>query len=287
MKILIIGHKGYLGSYLFRKFSECGFKVDTFQDDKRYDLVRVINNDIVINCAGLVSVKDCDTYPNISYDQNLSLPIKIVDDLRKYRKNAKYYHMSSYYLYNKIENVPQSIQFINNSNPNYSNNYMIHKRDAERVALLYKNSTILRLGKLIGNYNHNVRNRFDEKFIIKSVCKEENVYCDDVMFNPTPCQFVFEILLQDICNKFNVLQEIENVGLDTISHYDFALKVCDVVGLNKNYIKHIEKRSDQFDGYGKFAMSVENLKRSLIWNNVKLKSLENYILEPQGGSCGV
>ena len=70
MKILILGHKGYLGSYLHQYInSDVLIDRDVYNNGQKYDYI--------INCIGKVSLEYCQSNPQQSYKSN----VQVVKDI--------------------------------------------------------------------------------------------------------------------------------------------------------------------------------------------------------------
>ena len=78
MKILLLGHNGYLGSYLHEHISS-----DVLTDRGVYDNGQ--KYDYIINCIGKISLEYCESNPQQSYNSN----VQIVKDITTNYPNTK------------------------------------------------------------------------------------------------------------------------------------------------------------------------------------------------------
>ena len=84
MKILILGHKGYLGSYLHQYIdSDVLIGRDVYDNGQQYDCI--------INCIGKVSLEYCESNPDQSYKSN----VQVVKDIITNYPNTKIINFSS------------------------------------------------------------------------------------------------------------------------------------------------------------------------------------------------
>lgn len=254
-RILLIGHNGYLGSFLFDFLLLNGFNVYRWGD-------KHINHKphYVINCAGLVGVKECEDNPPRSFHSNYLLE----DNLLAAYPNAKHIYFSSYYVYDYeglcTEQSPTTSKYF----------YMKHKLDAEK-SVLKNDGLVFRLGKLYGHIDIHKK-----KGLLESVLLDKDVVVDKVYFNPCSlmqvCRAVeFEIETGRLSGIFNL------ANTEICTHAMFASMACHYAGLSKA-INIIDKRTDMFDNYGKFHMDVSKLNKYICLNDWG-RDLKNYIGE--------
>jgi dTDP-4-dehydrorhamnose reductase len=79
MKILIIGSSGSLGKKLFKLLKKKHQIVHTGLKKRKYNLnnkkiiknlLKIGNPEIVINCAGIVNIDECEKYKTLAYKSN-------------------------------------------------------------------------------------------------------------------------------------------------------------------------------------------------------------------------
>lgn len=146
MKILIIGVKGFIGSYLYKYFSSfqiyhcwgCDvvpdysnrryFVIDSTSIDF-YNLFEFKQFDICINCSGAASVPDSLIQPLRDFTLNSFNVFKILDAIRKYNKECKFLNLSSAAVYGNPCNLP--IREFDNLQP--ISPYGIHKLMSEEI----------------------------------------------------------------------------------------------------------------------------------------------------------
>ena len=234
MKILLLGHKGYLGSYLHNKLS---IDHDTEPVSDEYDYI--------INCIGKPNLEWCEENPSISYDSNYKV---LVDTIKKYPK-SKIIHFSSYYVYDDTGECHE------NSNVTVGYVYCKHKLMSEQVVLDSK-GLVFRIGKLFGHQDIEKQNKLTEYLL-----KGANVTLDDAIFNPTSLKQVFDVLMYEL--QHNSLQGVFNLSNNgCVSHYEYGRFIKEHFN-NQLNIQRVEKLERIFNNYGKFCMSTEKLRTRL------------------------
>jgi hypothetical protein len=177
-RVRVLGHKGYLGSYLFQELSK-DMNIELTQDD--------YNIDYLINCMGLVDVSACLHNPGKSLVSNCGEFIRVCD----HTKPKNIINMSSYFVYDKNGSI-------------FNTNYAMHKHLADQYTEL-KGGKVLVLGKLFGK-SPNQQNRFPE------ACLQDEVYAEELVHPFTHISsvlaFVDSIIYRHVyeryCVDFNI-----------------------------------------------------------------------------------
>lgn len=250
MNVLLLGEKGYLGSYLYDKL-----KVDTLNTREIYSNNKVY--DYVINCIGKPNLEYCEIQKEETDYSNRD----VIADIKKYYPNTKIINFSSYYVYDDEG-------FCNeNSKVTYKYNYTRQKLEGEK---LINNGISFRVGKLFGHPLINKQQKLTE-FILNN----QDLLLDDVYFNPTSLNQVLKVIEWELKN--NKLYGIFNLSNDDIAtHYDYGIFIDSILQTNKN-ITQINKLERQFDNYGKFLMSCNKIKQFIpltSWKTDMIKYLE-------------
>ena len=121
--ILIIGSKGFIGSWVYDHFSSradtdvygCDVVVD--YESSNYFLIDASNADYdslfrnqkfdcCINCSGAASVPDSIKNPSRDYELNTHNVFKLLDSIRKHNAKCKFVNMSSAAVYGNPESLP-------------------------------------------------------------------------------------------------------------------------------------------------------------------------------------
>ena len=233
MRILLLGHNGYLGSYLNNSF-EC----DNLDDRNVYDNGK--HYDYVINCIGKADLEYCEDNVNETNYSNW----KVINDIIDSYPEAKIINFSSYYVYDG--------DGLNNEEGKTTDKYAYTRQNLEGEKLI-KNGVSFRLGKLFGNH-HKKQNKLTEHII-----DNDHLVLDDVLFNPTSLIQVGKIIEFEL--KHHILNDVYNLSNhNCCSHYEYGVKINDILGTNKE-IKKIDKQKRNFHNYGKFLMDVSKINK--------------------------
>lgn len=233
MKVLLLGEKGYLGSYLYKYL-----EVDVLKTRKLY------NNgekyDYIINCIGKPDVKYCEENIEETNYSNRD----IILDIQKYYPNSKIINFTSYYVYHD-ENLCTE-----NSKVTYNNIYSKQKLECEK---LITNGISFRIGKLFGNILK------QQNKLTDYILNNHNITLDNVLFNPTSTNQILQVIKWELEN--NKLQGIFNLANDNITtHYEYGKFIDNYLSTNKNIIQ-INQINRNLDNYGKFVMSCDKINQ--------------------------
>tara|TARA_A100001011_G_C14319001_1_gene849480 strand:+ start:4682 stop:6739 length:2058 start_codon:yes stop_codon:yes gene_type:complete len=269
--IYIVGANGLLGSNLSQYLQEYNLRlsVRTFKnifDDKYYDRNKNFNNlnknikkfkpDIIINTVGLANVDDCEKFKkkakfsNVTFAVNLS---KIAKNI-----NAKFIHISTDHLFNDNKNF-----YSETDKPHPLNYYAKTKLEAEKKILNNnKDSLILRTNFFdwgpLGNPS------FIDKIYNNLIVSKEIHLFNDVYFNPLSIKELSKIL-EKIFLKKNITGILNVTSSESISKYEFGLKVAKIFSFNKNLIKSISKKE----------LIITRRPNKLTLSNKKIKKILN------------
>jgi|7_EtaG_2_1085326.scaffolds.fasta_scaffold05325_6 dTDP-4-dehydrorhamnose reductase len=245
MKILILGHQGYLGEYLYENLHHT-FQVDVLtpipllNDRKIYNTG--ISYDYIINCIGKPNLEYCEK----NVKETLYSNGTIVSDIIKFYPNSKVINFSSYYVYDDFGLCDE------NSKTTIDYQYCMQNLLGEK---LNPNGINFRVGKLFGNPNSKQGKLTD--FVIDN----NDITLDDVKFNPTSVQQVLKVIRYELKNNdLKGIYNLSNSGYT--SHYEYGLHIKQLLG-HKSQITHIKKMKRDFKNYGKFLMSTQKIESKI------------------------
>ena len=91
MKILLTGHKGFIGSHVYDHLKDLGYEVDgiNFPDDIG-DFVGTTRYDIVIHLAAFAALRDSIENPDVFWENNVEKSKPIFDYCRTYNIRCLY-----------------------------------------------------------------------------------------------------------------------------------------------------------------------------------------------------
>jgi len=260
MRVLVLGHNGYLGSYLVDNL-KCS--VDTMSVPYIED-----NYEYVINCIGKPNLEYCEHHPDISRTSNYNAIYSVL----KTCPRAKVINFSSYYVYNDEGLCTEE------SNVTDKYIYCKHKLMSEEL-ITDRGGVTFRLGKLFGN------SKKDQGKLTDAIIVNTDMILDEVMFNPTSVRQVlravnYEIKFKDLKGVFN----LSNSG--TVSHYDYGVFIRETLDMSTDNLKRIKKTERVFDHYGRFEMSIDKISKKVRINDWK-KDMEYYLDMAEIHMCSV
>lgn len=227
MSILLLGYKGYLGSFLYDNL-EC----DIEDQDTKYDFI--------INCIGKPDLDFCEKNPDLSENSNYKILIPYAEK----HKEAKIINFSSYYVYNSAglctEYSATTDKYV----------YTKHKLLSEQLVTSLGGVTF-RLGKLFGHADINKQYKLTEYIIKNNV-----LTLDSVLFNPTSLYQVLDVVKHWIHSFKPGIYNLSNLGIT--SHYDYGVYINDLLHTKKR-IRRADQTFHSFSNYGKFCMNSSKL----------------------------
>jgi dTDP-4-dehydrorhamnose reductase len=248
MHILLLGHKGYLGSYLLEHFS-----VDTIKNAGS-------NYDYIINCIGKPNVEWCEEHPYESLVSNYTVVCNIIKTFPK----SKIIHFSSYYVYDG----PGSCTEESSTTDKYC--YMKHKLQSEKV-VVDAGGVCFRLGKLFGTFNFD---RFSTK-LPEHIILNDKLVLDMVQFNPTGLEQVLDVIRFEL--KTNCLKGLYNLcNKGHTTHFEFGRCINDFLDGNKQ-ITAVDRIDKMFHNYGRFVMDSSKIEQCITLKPWR-EELELYLL---------
>lgn len=236
MNILILGHNGYLGSYLSQHLNTDILPLKgVYYNGNKYDYV--------INCIARPDLEYCELHEKETNYCNGEL----IKDISKYYPSAKIINFSSYYVYD------DSGECTEDSKTTIKYNYCRQKLHSEELA---QNGVSFRLGKLFGHSDINKQNKLTEHII-----KNNELLLDSVKFNPTSLNQVLLAVNHELQNRsLTGVFNLSNEG--AVSHHDYGLFIDNLLG-NKKKITKTKKTNRAFTNYGRFLMSCGKIKKHI------------------------
>lgn len=171
-KVLILGHKGYIGSYLVSNLNKnpyvpdldpISFEIKTIDDKVDYNNFNLPDCDVIINCIGYTGHPNIDAAENNKekcYDLNVTLPSKLVEYTSS--KGIHLVHLSSGCIFDqdnskfKISMVPHFTigKIPIDAQPNPKSFYAKTKMYAEFALKTYQKVSLVRIRMPIDENPH-------------------------------------------------------------------------------------------------------------------------------------
>jgi dTDP-4-dehydrorhamnose reductase len=245
-RILIVGASGLLGTKLYEiakdKYEVFGtyhshemkgetfFKLDVTSRKEVFSLFEKLKPNVVFDFHSITDVDYCELHPEEAWLVNVDGTKNIAEASKTF--GAKMFFISSDYVFDG-----KKTNYSEKDKPNPLNFYGKTKAVAEKVVeFLVPDFIIARTAVLYGlgglgkkPFPLWVLENLKEGKEIKVVIDQFN--------NPTLADNLAEILLKLYEKNASGLFHV--VGKDNVSRYEFAMKVAEIFGINKNLIKPI------------------------------------------------
>ncbi len=244
MRVLITGASGMLGSTLTLALKEkytifatdcTNFKNNHVKNFKEFDLlsdsyeklIRWSIPDVIIHCAAITNVDQCEEHPNQAMAVNAESVKKL---LQCKNNNTKIIFISSEAVFSEEQPLAKE-----NDTTNPETVYGKSKVLAEDYLKNANNSHLVIRTTIVGKNIDTNKSSFVEWIINSVKHKEEIVLFDDVFFTPiTIWSFAEEI---EWILRNNVSGVIHIAGQQPVSKFEFGNLVCEELGLDVSLIK--------------------------------------------------
>lgn len=275
MRILITGHKGFIGKNLLNylsNFKDFNYTVEGFDQDLNEDLKfpDCSQYEWVIHLGAISTTTEKNVEKILKY--NLEYSIELLSLCEKNQCNFQYASSASVYGNNKSFNENDSVYPLN---PYAWSKYLFDRH----VKKHYRDSNIwiqgFRYFNVYGNHEEHKKNQASPitKFSIqaqreKSIKLFENSdeYLRDFICVNDICKIHEKMLHQNV-------SEIFNVGTGSpISFEQVANLICEKYNVSKSYIPMPDDLKTQYQSYTKADIS-----KLLKYVNIEFQTVENYL----------
>lgn len=247
MQIICLGATGLVGSNFVQEALRRGHKVTAISQNLPYPETKNVESitmdlsdfgkverffldrfpETIVNCAAISSPVVVDKNPDLAFKINSALPEKLA--MLANHMSARLIHLSTDAVFDGL-NAP----YKNTDMPCPTSLYGQTKLMAEKSILKYAAalSVVLRISHVCGRGLKQNRS-FDEKlFIAMSSGKKVEILENEIKaFEPV--SRVAELLVE-LCERTNISGIYHYAGLDSLSRYEAAKKICEYFGLNSD-----------------------------------------------------
>jgi dTDP-4-dehydrorhamnose reductase len=277
MRIGVTGASGMLGTALIdeltnkykvfatsrnKGFEKEGIQWDCFDLTNTQHLKKWLVNtapDVVVHCAAMVNVDGCENNVDSAAKLHVDTTTTIANYLDKNNKRLVYISTDS--VFDGKRNRP----YVESDKVNPLNIYAKTKLLGEKPTLLMESGLVLRTNIIGWSRSDNIS--FAE-WILKGLAESEPLTLfDDVMFSPLHVSNLSIIINQAIENDISGLYHC--TSKDSISKFDFGIKMASVFNLSISNIKKISVDSMNFKA---------NRPKNMALNSKKLSSILGYVL---------
>lgn len=297
--VLIFGSNGFLGSYVADTYSQSRQVYECFRDAKgdlklkRNDqkvkiypysldsfkqIILELSPRLVFNSIAMIDFKLCEQNPDLAFYINSSIPKKIAQATNL--SGSKLIQFSTDAVFGQIGK-----DFTENDTPIPKSVYGISKLNGEKNVSFYNPNSLIVRTNFVGF--HKTRNTLFNYFYqnFKSNTKCEGF--SDVKFNP--------IYIKDLVNATKSISESETKGIihicanETISKYDYGLKILNQLKLPRNLLSIRKIGADNFNGLMKQDLTLTSNFRDKLYaclydvdlgikDSLMIASEENYVI---------
>ena len=277
MRIGVTGASGMLGTALIdeltnkykvfatsrnKGFEKEGIQWDCFDLTNTQHLKKWLVNtapDVVVHCAAMVNVDGCENNEDSATKLHVDTTTTIANYLDKNNKRLVYISTDS--VFDGKRNRP----YVESDKVNPLNIYARTKLLGEKPTLLMESGLVLRTNIIGWSRSDNIS--FAE-WILKGLAESEPLTLfDDVMFSPLHVSNLSIIINQAIENDISGLYHC--TSKDSISKFDFGIKMASVFNLSISNIKKISVDSMNFKA---------NRPKNMALNSKKLSSVLGCVL---------
>ena len=274
-KLLITGVSGMLGSnlaYYFRdEYDIVGLyhqheifidrveinQCDLSNDDEIEDVFSVYSSDIIIHCASLTNVDYCEINKERTYQVNVAA----TQNLAKRSQNSKFIYISSDSAYEGVKGDYTESE-VSDIQMNY---YGKTKFEGEKAVNQLDNALILRTN--IFGWNYQNKDSIGEWIVNNLKADKEINGFEDATFSSIYtmelARIIGILINNNICGTYNC------ASADSVSKYDFAVKLAKKFGLKESLVNPVSIDT--------FPFEAKRGKR-LSLNIDKIKEKINYIM---------
>ena len=236
-------------------------------DDRRLKSWLVGNNlDVIIHCAAIVKVDQCEKKPDIAEKLHYRSTKIIADHFQKNEGQLIYISTDSLFDGKKITLYTEK----DKTNP--LNAYAKTKLLGEKPVLKLKNGLVLRTN-IIGRGN-NKNLTFAEWVVEGLIEKKAFTLFNDVFFSPLHVNDLADIIVQLIKKKTTGL--FNAVSSNSLSKYEFGLKVADIFNIKDKVIIKGSIRDKKLIAKRPCNMGLSSNKLSAVLNK-RMPSIERSI----------
>lgn len=245
MRILVTGASGLLGLNLCLHLAEANqvigslhsrkliappfhmLECDLTNDSSIASLIKISRPDLLINCAAMANLDDCESYPKDAWRINSEIPGSLAALCKK--KGIRFIHISTDAVFDG-----KMGDYTEEDNPNPLSVYARTKHEGERlVAVEYPDAIIAR----VNFYGYSISGRRSlAEFFLNNLQAGNLVYgFVDVMFCPLYVTDLVDTLMVMVGKELKGLYHV--VSPESLSKYAFGVKIAEKFRLDKNFIQ--------------------------------------------------
>lgn len=277
-KILIFGASGLLGSSMSAAYSKDyrvfgtyvttkpaikdAYLLDATQKEKVSELIRKVAPDVVIDAHGLTGLDYCEENKDKAWKVNVEGAQSISEAANEI--GCKMIYISTDNVFDGSKSQP----YTEEDNPNPINYYGVTKFAAEcAIRKLGSDYIIARTAVLFG-FGHRKLPSFTNSVIEQLSTKQKMYVASDQYVSPTYTDNVVEMVRE--LHEKNTHGIFHTAGKEIVSRFEFAGKIADVFGLDKDLL--VPATSAELNFKTKRALML-GLNVSKVENEIQVKPM--------------
>lgn len=221
-----------IGIYNHRAISSAPFQVkqlDFFEEDIFLDAFEKIKPDVILHCAAMANLEECEKFPEEAKYLNTEIPGKIAYFCKK--NQIKMVHVSTDAVFNgEIGNYSEF------DKPEPLSTYAKTKKDSEDFVLKENPEALITRVNFFGWSLDG--NRSLGEFFYNNLKSQTPINgFTDVKFCPLYVSLLSDLLMEMVTHKLSGLYHV--VSSDHMSKYEFGCAIADQFGFNSSIINPI------------------------------------------------
>ncbi len=203
--------------------------LDFLKDDNFVNTFARVNPDVIIHCAAMANLEDCEEFPEQAYQLNAELPGKLANFCKK--NQIKLVHISTDAVFDG-----RSGNYSELDEPHPLSIYAKTKKEGEDFVIRENPDALIVRVNFFG-WSINGNRSLGEFFYNNLNCNNPMNGFIDVYFCPLYVSLLTELLSEMVTKDFSGLYHV--VSSDHISKYEFGCTIADQFGLDSSLISPI------------------------------------------------
>jgi dTDP-4-dehydrorhamnose reductase len=229
--------------------------VDLAQIGEAHQVIEQVKPDLIINCAALANVEECERQPDLARQLNTCLPAELAEAAA--RRSLPFIHISTDAVFDGLRG-----NYSESDIPAPINTYARTKLAGEQAVLkAYPHAIIARVN--FYGWSLNGQRSLAEMFVRNLSAGKRMFGFHDVFFCPLLVNDLVELLLKMVMKDLSGLYHV--VGSECVSKYHFGLAVADEFKLDPALIVPVSWTDGglQVVRSPNLSLNIDHLTRSL------------------------
>ena len=224
-RLLILGHNGYVGSYLTDYFkSNIIYNDNICNTDNLIEFIKKNNIKYIVNAAAFTKLNLCEQNKERAFQVNVSAIKNMLKKLQTFSYYPKFIQISS----DQIFDGTNFKEYIVDECPVPICYYSFTKAVSEEIVKCYQNGLIIRTSRIFGNRKSKKTNGID--FIFNQIKQNDKIEVFENMYQrPTHLYDIAKFIETALYNDYIGIWHV--VGKDIMNRIDIANSICKL--LNK------------------------------------------------------